>query len=120
MRLADRVPPPVGAALNRAVDVLIRPLLLPGRETRAFSPPATSTSPRASLGALAAACSGGRRGLLRDDPSGIARYARFTELEYDDYLRARSAYYGAERRGPDSPFWQRRLGEPPRQESSMV
>lgn len=58
--------------------------------------------------------------LLRGDPSGIERYARFTEREYDGYLRARSAYYAAERRWPDSPFWQRRLGEPAPRASSMI
>lgn len=34
IRLADRVPPKVAEPLNAAADALIRPLLLPGRETR--------------------------------------------------------------------------------------
>jgi flavin-dependent dehydrogenase len=35
----------------------------------------------------------------------LERYARLVEVEFDEYLKTRAAYYGLERRWPQSKFW---------------
>lgn len=46
--------------------------------------------------------------LLRGDDSGLTRYRRFVQVEFESYASLRADYYRAERRWPDSAFWRRR------------
>lgn len=45
---------------------------------------------------------------LNGQPSELAGYARQLARAYAAYVSNRAAYYGLERRWPDSPFWRRR------------
>jgi flavin-dependent dehydrogenase len=40
--------------------------------------------------------------------SGLEKYEALTAREFNEYLRARTDFYGRERRWKDSPFWRRR------------
>ncbi|MGH8565985.1 MAG: tryptophan 7-halogenase [Gammaproteobacteria bacterium] len=46
--------------------------------------------------------------LLGGDDSGLTRYRRFVQVEFESYASLRADYYRAEHRWPDSAFWRRR------------
>jgi flavin-dependent dehydrogenase len=48
---------------------------------------------------------------LAGDVTAPQKYAASVEEDYDACLETRAYYYAAETRWPDSPFWQRRVGE---------
>lgn len=45
---------------------------------------------------------------LNNRATSLQEYARRLEMVFENYLRERKKYYGAEKRWPDSIFWQRR------------
>ncbi len=46
--------------------------------------------------------------LERGDGSGLERYRRYVQDEFEGYTRVRARYYAEERRWPESDFWRRR------------
>lgn len=56
---------------------------------------------------------------LSGDESAIASYETDRDKECTEYLFKRLGYYSAERRWPNSPFWQRRLAAVARHDHSM-
>jgi len=51
--------------------------------------------------------------LAKGDDTGIRRYRRFVDSEFQGYLRTRAKYYADERRWPESEFWRRRHASVP-------
>lgn len=46
--------------------------------------------------------------LVKGDETGLERYRRYVQGEFESYSRVRARYYAEERRWPESPFWRRR------------
>jgi flavin-dependent dehydrogenase len=46
--------------------------------------------------------------LAKGEGTGLERYRRYVQGEFESYSRVRSRYYAEERRWPESPFWRRR------------
>ncbi len=75
---------------------------------------AISFDPLSSQGILTALFTGLRAGLAVDraltgDSGGIEEYRHRVAEIHETYRRRRNAYYSAERRWPDRPFWRRRM-----------
>ncbi len=99
--------PTVQVAYSHRLDRLI------GEDWLAVGDAATTFDPLSSQGIFKAL----RSGLLasyaildhfKGRRAGLERYAAALTQEYESYLETRRAYYGEERRWPNSPFWQRR------------
>jgi flavin-dependent dehydrogenase len=78
---------------------------------------ALTQDPLSSRGVVAALLGGLHCALaLAADRNGVAdskeRYATMLRAVFDQHLVARRAWYGAERRWRDAPFWRRRQAEP--------
>lgn len=48
--------------------------------------------------------------LVKGDETGLERYRRFVQQEFESYSRVRARYYAEEKRWPESEFWRRRVG----------
>ena len=86
-----------------------------GREWIAAGDAALSYDPLSGRGIVAAMNSGSLAAnalaaALSGDSGALKRYAQQLERDSSDYQSKLARYYSAERRWPDSPFWQRRRG----------
>ena len=101
------------AALRVAAANSARLDCVSGSNWLAVGDAALSFDPLSSQGLLQALASGLRAGeaihrCLAGEAAALNEYANQTEKLADNYARLRAAYYGRERRWPQSVFWQRR------------
>lgn len=85
---------------------------LAGADWLAAGDAATAHDPLSCLGISAAILSGMRAAdavheALRGDADAVPRYAEWMRATFHHFLGQRAAHYAAERRWPDSPFWNR-------------
>jgi flavin-dependent dehydrogenase len=87
--------------------------LVAGRNWLAVGDAAMAWDPLSSQGIIKAIESGMAAAQVimdhqRDGSTSLEVYATQVQVDFDDYLKQRTAYYSRERRWPESVFWQRR------------